>query len=59
MTELAKMIFTQSGSMILNKKQVAKLMGKSIGLWTRRYIKIDLKKPEIYKEKWRKQTWKN
>lgn len=30
MTELAKFIFEQTGSLILNKKQVAKLIGKSV-----------------------------
>lgn len=30
MTELAKFIFEQIGSLILNKKQVAKLMNKSV-----------------------------
>lgn len=30
MTELAKFIFEQTGSMILNKKQVGKLIGKSV-----------------------------
>ncbi|ABB44908.1 hypothetical protein Suden_1631 [Sulfurimonas denitrificans DSM 1251] len=30
MTELAKMIFEHTGSLILNKKQVAPLIGKSV-----------------------------
>lgn len=31
MTETAKFIFEQTGSLILNKKQVAKLINKSVG----------------------------
>ena len=31
MTELAKFIFEQTGSLVLNKKQTAKLMNKSVG----------------------------
>lgn len=30
MTELAKFIYEQTGSLVLNKKQVAKLIGKSV-----------------------------
>lgn len=30
MTELAKFIFAQTGSFVLNKKQVAPLIGKSV-----------------------------
>lgn len=50
MTELAKFIFEQSGSMILNKKQVAKLIGKSVAYIDKAIHQNDLEDIPAFKK---------
>lgn len=50
MTELAKFIFEHTGSMILNKKQVSKLIGKSVAFIDSTIHKNDLQEIPPFKK---------